>query len=146
MVEAIEAAHTTLGKGCTIDGQLNFEGTVQIDGQVEGEITAQETVLIGETAVVKARVTADFVVISGTVTGDVTARRRLEIKAQGRVAGNITAPSLIVHDGATFEGNCSMTEARANAKPASSGKRNGAQDPSVVLPPTKSWTDWQRQG
>jgi cytoskeletal protein CcmA (bactofilin family) len=105
---------TSLGKGSQVTGKLSFEGTVRIDGQVDGEISAQESVVIGETAIVKAQVTADSVVVIGTVTGDITARRRVEIRAPGKLYGNITTPSLVIHDGVVFEGHCSMqgTEAQ----------------------------------
>ena len=99
---------TSLGKGSHIAGKLSFEGTVRIDGHVEGEIAAQESVVIGETAVVNAQVTADSVIITGKVTGDITARRRVEIRAPGKLYGNITTPSLVIHDGVVFEGRCSM--------------------------------------
>jgi cytoskeletal protein CcmA (bactofilin family) len=99
---------TSLGKGSHIAGKLSFEGTVRIDGQVEGEIAAQESVVIGETAIVKAQVTADSVIITGRVTGDIIARRRVEIRAPGKLYGNITTPSLVIHDGVVFEGRCSM--------------------------------------
>ncbi len=101
-------AATSLGKGSQITGKLSFEGTVRIDGQVEGEIAAQESVVIGESAVVKAQVTADSIIITGKVTGDITARRRVEIRAPGKLYGNITTPSLVIHDGVVFEGRCSM--------------------------------------
>jgi len=101
-------ANTYMGKGSQISGKLTFEGAVRIEGQVDGEITAQESVVIGEGAVVRAQLTADSVVITGTVTGDITARRRVEIRAPGKLYGNITTPSLVIHDGVVFEGHCSM--------------------------------------
>jgi cytoskeletal protein CcmA (bactofilin family) len=101
-------ANTYLGKGSRVSGKLSFEGAVRIDGHVEGEISAQESLLIGETAVVKAQLTADSVVITGRVTGDITARRRVEIRAPGKLHGNLTTPSLVIHDGVVFEGHCSM--------------------------------------
>jgi cytoskeletal protein CcmA (bactofilin family) len=106
-------ANTYLGKGSQIAGKLRFDGTVRVDGHVEGEIAAQESVLIGESAVVKAQVTADSIVITGKVTGDITARRRVEIRAPGKLLGNVTTPSLIIHDGVVFEGHCSMGGASA---------------------------------
>ncbi len=106
--EDVTQVSTSLGKGSHIAGKLTFEGTVHIDGQVEGEIAAQESVVIGESAIVKAQVTADSVIITGKVTGDITARRRVEIRAPGKLYGNITTPSLVIHDGVVFEGRCSM--------------------------------------
>jgi len=101
-------ANTYMGKGSQIAGKLSFDGAVRIEGQVDGEITAQESIVIGEAAVVKAQMTADCIVITGKVTGDITARRRVEIRAPGKLYGNITTPSLVIHDGVVFEGHCSM--------------------------------------
>ncbi len=111
-----EVADTCIGKGSHITGTLKFSGTVRIEGHVEGEISAQESIVVGDTAVVEAEVTADTIVITGKVTGDVTARRRLEIRAPGQVQGNITTPSLVIHDGVRFEGQCSMGRAIENAR------------------------------
>jgi cytoskeletal protein CcmA (bactofilin family) len=132
-------ANTYLGKGSQIAGKLRFDGTVRVDGHVEGEITAQESVLIGESATVKAQVTADSVVITGKVTGDITARRRVEIRAPGKLLGNITTPSLVIHDGVVFEGHCSMGGAeaqKADKKPASLPQDNRVQQAgNLTVPP-----------
>jgi len=105
-----DTAGTTafLGKGSRVNGKLQFEGAVRIEGQVEGEITAQDTLTIGETAVVNAQIHGSSIVIHGKVTGDIAARKRLEIRAPGKVFGNISAPSLIIHEGVVFEGQCTM--------------------------------------
>lgn len=106
-----------LGKGSRIVGKLSFEGPARIEGSVEGEITAQDTLTIGDSAVVNAQITGSSVIIHGRVTGDVTARKRLEIRAPGRLLGNITTPSLVIHEGVVFEGQCSMgSDARATDK------------------------------
>jgi cytoskeletal protein CcmA (bactofilin family) len=97
-----------LGKGSKVTGKLVFEGTVRIEGQVEGEISAQDTLIIGESAVVNATIHGTSVVVHGRVTGDVTARKRLEIRAPGKLFGNITTPSLVIHEGVVFEGQCTM--------------------------------------
>lgn len=100
-----------LGKGSRITGKLAFEGPVRIEGHVEGEITAQDTLTIGEAAVVVAQISGNAVVIQGRVTGDVVARKRLEIRAPGRLIGNIVTPSLVIHEGVVFEGQCTMGNA-----------------------------------
>jgi cytoskeletal protein CcmA (bactofilin family) len=97
-----------LGRGSRVTGKLLFEGTVRIEGHVEGEITAQDTLVIGESAVVNAQINGTSIVVHGKVTGDVTARKRLEIQAPGKVYGNISAPSLVIHEGVIFEGQCTM--------------------------------------
>jgi cytoskeletal protein CcmA (bactofilin family) len=102
-----------LGQGSRVEGKLTFEGSVRIDGQVEGEITAQEMVILGETADVSATIVANTIVVQGRVTGDLNARKRVELKAPASVAGNISTPSLIIHEGVVFEGHCSMGGAAA---------------------------------
>ena len=107
---AAEASTTSafLGKGSRVTGKLVFEGTVRLEGQVEGEITAQDTLVVGETAVINAQINGTSIVVHGTIKGDVTARKRLEIHAPGKVYGNISVPSLVIHEGVVFEGQCTM--------------------------------------
>ena len=102
-----------LGKGSRVEGKLTFEGSVRIDGQVEGEVSAQDTVLIGETAEITAQIHANTVVVHGRVTGDITARKRVELRAPATLLGNISAPSLVINDGVVFEGHCAMGGAAA---------------------------------
>lgn len=97
-----------LGKGSKVAGKLAFEGTVRVDGQVEGEVAAQDTLIVGESAVVNAQISGSTIIIKGKVTGDITARKRVEIRAPGKLFGNVTTPSLIIQEGVIFEGHCSM--------------------------------------
>jgi len=98
-----------LGKGTKITGKLVFEGPGRIEGQVDGEIAAQDVLTVGEGALVNAKVAGTTIVIEGQVTGDVTAKTRLELRASARVNGNVTTPSLVVHEGAVLNGQCSMS-------------------------------------
>ena len=119
-----------LGKGSRVVGKLTFEGPVRIEGHVEGEITAQDALTIGESAVVNAQIVGSTVVVQGRVTGDVTARKRLEIRAPGKLYGNITAPSLVIQEGVVFEGQCNM----------------GAADPQRTEQRTEQRAEKDRQG
>jgi cytoskeletal protein CcmA (bactofilin family) len=101
-------SHAYLDSGTKISGKLWFEGATRIDGQVEGEITAKESLVIGESAVVTAQINANSIVIAGKASGEIVASQRLEIRPSARVTGNVTSPVLIVHEGAMFEGHCSM--------------------------------------
>ncbi|HLH76178.1 MAG TPA: polymer-forming cytoskeletal protein [Candidatus Binataceae bacterium] len=97
-----------LDRGAKISGKLFFEGPVRIDGQVDGEISANDEVTIGEGAIVTAQIKAVSVVVSGKISGDITANKRVEIRPTARVFGNLTTPLLAVHEGALFEGHCTM--------------------------------------
>lgn len=97
-----------LGQGSRVEGKLSFEGSVRIDGQIDGEIIAKETVTIGESAVVNAQIQANTVIVHGRVQGDITARKRVELRAPAKLTGNLATPSLVIHEGVVFEGNCKM--------------------------------------
>lgn len=101
-------ARAYLDQGSKISGKLNFEGPARIDGQVDGEITAKDSVIVGESAVVTAQIKAAAVIVAGKVSGDITASQRIEIRPSAKVLGNLTSPILVVHEGATFEGHCAM--------------------------------------
>lgn len=97
-----------LDKGCKISGKLFFEGPVKIDGQVDGQIDANDSVFIGDSAVVTAQIKAASVAVAGKVSGDIIATKRVEIRPSAKVLGNLTSPVLVVHEGAVFEGHCVM--------------------------------------
>jgi cytoskeletal protein CcmA (bactofilin family) len=101
-------ARAYLDQGSKVSGKLSFEGPARIDGQVDGEITAKDGVMIGESAVVTAQIKAASIIVAGKVSGDITASQRIEIRPSAKVVGNLTAPVLVVHEGALFEGHCAM--------------------------------------
>jgi cytoskeletal protein CcmA (bactofilin family) len=99
---------TIIGPGTKIKGEVESKGTVRIEGEVEGHINCQDTVVIHESGNVKADITGGQVIISGTVEGNTTASERLEITNQAKVIGNITAPRISIAEGVIFEGQCTM--------------------------------------
>ncbi len=101
-------ARAYLDQGSKISGKLSFEGPARIDGHVDGEIAAKDSVIIGESATVTAQIKAASIIVAGKVSGDITASQRIEIRPSARVVGNLTSPVLVVHEGAVFEGHCAM--------------------------------------
>lgn len=97
-----------LGEGTTFKGNLTFEGTVRIDGKMEGEIFTKDTLVIGESAKVQATVQAGDLIISGTLHGDISVTRKVELNSSARLYGNISTPSLSIAEGVIFEGSCTM--------------------------------------
>lgn len=114
---------THLDRGARVSGKLHFESPARIDGQVDGEIVATD-LTIGENAVVKARITAASIVVNGTITGELAAKRRIEIHPTAKVSGNLTAPVLVVHEGAMFDGKCSM-DPKGTAKDREAAAKEG---------------------
>ena len=79
-----------LDSGSKISGKLKFEGPAQIDGQVDGEISAKDTLVIGDSAVVSAQISASSVIVAGKLSGEIVASERIEIRPSAKVSGNLT--------------------------------------------------------
>ncbi len=109
-----------LGEGTDFKGILTFEGTVRIDGKLEGEVYTEETLIIGESAVVAAEINVHTVVVSGVVRGNITATSKVEVYRPGKIYGNVKTPNLFIEEGVIFEGSCSMGQ--ADSKVTSIGK------------------------
>lgn len=100
-----------LGNNTEFEGKLAFSGAVRIDGQFRGEIFAEGTLIVGETARIQSNIHVGHIIISGEVRGSVIAEKRIEIHAPGKVFGNIQSPTVIIDEGVIFEGNCKMLKA-----------------------------------
>jgi cytoskeletal protein CcmA (bactofilin family) len=97
-----------LGEGTDFKGVLAFEGTVRIDGKLEGEIITDDTLIVGERAIVNAEINVGCIAISGKITGNITAKERIDIHSSGEVYGNIQTPILTIEEGVIFQGHCEM--------------------------------------
>lgn len=102
-----------LGRGAAFEGKLTFEGTVRIDGRFRGEVFTDDTLVIGEGALVEAEIDVGEIIIQGTVVGNIKAKRSIEIHAPGRVKGDVHTPSLQIDKGVIFEGRSFMEGAVA---------------------------------
>jgi cytoskeletal protein CcmA (bactofilin family) len=100
---------TFIGAETRFQGELAFEGTVRLDGVVEGTIQGPKGVLIvGEQARIKADVNVRVAIVMGEVTGSINALEKIEIYPPARVAGDVKAPAVIIESGAVLNGRCEM--------------------------------------
>jgi cytoskeletal protein CcmA (bactofilin family) len=95
-----------LGENTETEGNLSFNGTARIDGAYKGEISAEGSLIIGQTADIESDIHTRNIVVGGKIRGTIRATEKIEISPSGRVYGDIQAPNLIIHPGAIFEGNC----------------------------------------
>jgi cytoskeletal protein CcmA (bactofilin family) len=103
------ASSVTLGPRDRLVGQLYIEGDLHVSGTVEGEVEATGNVYVAEGATVKASLSGRDVSISGLVNGTVTASKKLVVSRSGSLTGDVRVSSLAIQDGATFNGNVSMS-------------------------------------
>ena len=108
-----------IDQGSEFEGKLCFKDTVRIDGAFRGEITSENTLIVGETGEIEATIKSTVVVISGTVAGNIHAARQIVLHKTARVQGELETPSIVVEEGAVFNGGLSMKHpASGNANPA----------------------------
>jgi len=101
------AFESCIGKGTKVSGKLNFREPARIEGEAEGEITGEE-IVIAPGAVVSARIAAVRLTIGGNVSGEVIARERIELLSTARLRCTLTTPTLVLNEGAQFDGDCKM--------------------------------------
>ena len=97
-----------VGKGVEFKGTITYSGTIRIDGYLDGEIHTDGVLLIGEEAVVQAKITAGTIVCKGKVTGDVVAKECVKLRAPAVINGSVKTPVLSMEDGVLFNGALEM--------------------------------------
>jgi len=97
-----------LGKGTEFKGVLSFEGTIRVDGRVEGEVLSKDTLIAGDEAHLQGEISVGTIISSGKIVGNVSASQKVHILAPGVIEGNIKTPKLIIEEGVTFDGKCEM--------------------------------------
>ena len=98
-----------LGPRDVLQGRLEIQGDLKIQGNVEGELKATGDITIDSTAAIQASIEGSNVNVRGQVTGNVTAKRRLTLGGSGRLNGDVKVARLTVEDGATLNGNVTMS-------------------------------------
>jgi cytoskeletal protein CcmA (bactofilin family) len=96
-------------------GTLTSDGSVQIFGKIDGELTAADEIYVAEGATVHARLRARTIIVAGSVDGTIECLGRLEVMPSGFVSGDVTSPTLVVHEGATVDGDLKMRSPEAAA-------------------------------
>jgi cytoskeletal protein CcmA (bactofilin family) len=104
-----------LDQGTAVTGELQFSGTLRVDGTFHGSIVTSDILVVGEHAVIHADIKAGELEIHGRVFGNVECKRRIEIHPTGRVRGDLYTPQLIINTGATFDGRSRMVEEEEEA-------------------------------
>ena len=100
-----------VGKGVEFKGIITYNGTVRIDGILDGEIHTDGTLLIGEEAVLTAKVSAGTIISKGKITGDISAKEKVRLLSPAILNGSVKAPTLSMEEGVLFNGTIEMARA-----------------------------------
>ena len=99
---------TLLAKGVLLRGEIHVEGTVRIDGRLDGDIQTSGQVIIGEDGLVQGTINAGTVICSGRIKAKVTANERVQLMKTATLIGEVLTPVLIMEDGAKLQGVTDM--------------------------------------
>lgn len=97
-----------LGAGTNYHGKLHFQGAVRVDGNFQGEVESDGTLVVGHEAVVEGQVRVGQLILSGKIKGEVEARDKVVLHKTAWLHGNINTPVLVVEEGAVLEGRLTM--------------------------------------
>ncbi len=106
---------TVIGPDTQIKGDMTFTSSARILGTFEGRIAAKGELQVAEGATCRAAVEASRVQVDGTIEGNVTAKDRLELGSKARIKGDLVTARLVVSEGASFVGHCSVGADAAKA-------------------------------
>ena len=102
------AIKSLIAEGSHISGHIHFTAGLRIDGEVTGDIRANEDhaslLVISESAKVTGTVMADHIIINGSVRGPVYAQHMLELQPKARIEGDVQYAALEMHQGALITG------------------------------------------
>jgi cytoskeletal protein CcmA (bactofilin family) len=107
-----------IDRGSEFEGKLSFKDTVRIDGRFVGEITSENTLIVGESGEIEAKIRSQVVEVSGAVTGDVVATRKLILHKTARLEGNVETSALVMEEGASLNGRLTMAAPKPDGRKA----------------------------
>jgi cytoskeletal protein CcmA (bactofilin family) len=110
-----------IGPGMRVVGDCETDGTLRIEGMIEGTVRAGKAVVIGKDGVVKGDVTTQDAIIAGRVTGSVIAESRLELQATCVIEGEIRARRIKLDEGGRVNGTVQTGEVRSTQEPPREG-------------------------
>ena len=131
---APEAVISIVAMGMTLKGHCETDGTLMIEGTVNGNVHAGKAVMIGKEGLVDGNIYTEDVVIAGQVFGSVHAVSRLEVQSTGYVSGEVIAPNMHLAGGAKLMAQVSLGDCQA----PSSGQASAGKKSAPVVAPAMS--------
>jgi cytoskeletal protein CcmA (bactofilin family) len=90
------------------DGTFRSQRDLRVEGELKGNVICEGTLFVSEGATIAATVEAEHVTVAGELTGEIRCRGRLQILPSGRVRASVSTGSLVIQEGAIYEGQLEM--------------------------------------
>ncbi len=109
-VKTEEASNSSsiIGKGTSVEGNVETVGNIRIEGNVKGNVTCKSKIALGQSSYVEGTVAAQNAEIAGEIQGSIEVSELLILRPTAVIHGDIVTNKLIVESGATFNGSCRM--------------------------------------
>ena len=124
--EEISNSSNVIGKGTTIEGNIETFGNIRIEGRIIGHIKSKAKIALGNSSHVDGNITAQNADVEGGVKGKIEISEVLVLKATAVVHGDISTGKLVVEPGAVFNGSCKMGASIKDIKIAENGSGSHA--------------------
>jgi cytoskeletal protein CcmA (bactofilin family) len=109
---------TLLAKDAEISGTLKTQGSLRIDGRVNGDLICAKMVTIGTTGSVDGNIQAESIIVAGRVKGSLIAKQKIHLESTAELYGDLSASKLSIQEGAKIRGHAATDEARVpSARP-----------------------------
>jgi cytoskeletal protein CcmA (bactofilin family) len=108
-VKNLDRLDTFIGRTTNLKGEITIQGSIRIDGQLEGNVTASEAIITGPESFIKGNLDCKDAIISGRVEGSVLALENVELQSGANIFGDITCGNLVIGKNCFFEGKCHMS-------------------------------------
>ncbi len=128
-VPAPQGGATIIAATTTFKGDINSNGDIRIDGNLQGNVHCTAKVVIGANGIVEGDITGQQADIMGRVSGTIKVKELLQLKGGCNVNGNIHAAKLQIETSANFNGQCHMTgsPSAATASPSAVSQNRSAK-------------------
>ena len=110
-----------IGPGMKVVGDVSSDGTIRVEGRVDGSVTAAKSVVVGKEGTVKGDIATQDAIIAGTVNGSVAAESRIELQATCKVQGDIRSRRVKLDEGGQVDGQLHMGASGKRPDSASQG-------------------------
>jgi len=134
--EEISNSSNNIGKGTTLEGNIETFGNIRIEGKIIGNVKSKAKIALGNSSFIDGNIIAQNADVEGEVKGRIETTDLLVLKSTAVVHGDIITNKLIVESGALFNGSCKMG---ATIKDIKFGENNGHRQQSEVKQEARSY-------
>lgn len=130
----VDSVDTVIGADTILEGTIRTKTSLRVEGEIHGEIYCDGDITVGKDGRLDHQISARNITLAGTIEGDVDVLEKLHILSSGKLVGKVTMKSLMIEEGATFDGESKMKtgeekdtakqEAAASKEEKSKGKNN----------------------